>query len=374
MLKKEFRQLLRDPRLRAMIFGPPIIMLMLFGYAVNTDVREAPLAVVDCDKTSTSRDFIGAFAASPVFKLHSYADSAKTAVDLLDRGEIDFFIQIEPGFSQKLKKGITAEVQVVLDGSDSSRASVIMSYINIITAEYAQSKTRQKITSAVLLHGAAGRKLPGNISLEQRIFFNQALTTTNYFLPGVIGLLIALITIMVTSMSIVKERESGTIEQINVSPLKPMEYIMGKLIPFAVVAFVDICIVTFLAIFWFNVPFQGSFIFLLISGIAFILSTLAVGLYISTISTTQQQAMLSSFLFFIPSIMLSGFIFPIYSMPPSIQIITWFNPLRYFIEIIRAIFLKGVGITVLWKSLLLMLLIGGTLLFMSVRRYSKRMD
>lgn len=372
MLKKEFRQLFRDPRLRAMVFGPPVLMLLLFGYAVNTDVNEVRFAYSDGDRTYASRNFIDSFSASPVFRLYATVDSAPGAVALLDRGEIDFYLQIDPGFSERLKKGLTADIQVILDGTDSSRAAVTMSYINTITAAYSEQIMKQRIRLSVMRQGAAGRRMPGGVAMEERIFFNQAITSRNYFLPGVIGLLIALVTIMVTSMSIVKERESGTIEQINVSPLRPQEYIMGKMIPFSIVAMIDICLATFITIFWFNVPFQGSFLFLLGSGVVFIISTLAVGLYISTISETQQQAMLSSFLFFIPAIMLSGFIFPVYSMPESIQMVTWLNPLRYFIEIIRGVFLKGTGIAVLWKQLALMLALGLGLLLLSVKRYSKR--
>jgi len=373
MLKKEFKQLFRDPRMRAMIVGPPIIMLMLFGYAVNTDVNVVRMAVIDGDRTALSRDFISGFTSSPTFEFYAYVDSPAKAVEMLDRGDIDFFMQIERGFSRNIRKGLTAVAQVIIDGSDSSRASVIISYINAVILARNQELMKDRIRLAVLQHGAAGRKMPGSINLEQRIFFNQDLTSRNFFLPGVIGLLIALLTIMVTSMSIVKERESGTIEQINVSPLRPLEYILGKMVPFALVAFIDICIIVFLAITWFNVPFQGSFIFLLFSGIVFILSTLAVGLYISTISTTQQQAMLSSFLFFLPAMLLSGFVFPIYSMPESIQLVTYLNPLRYFMTIIRSVFLKGGNIMILWKDLLLLLLLGAALLFMSVKRYSKRM-
>lgn len=374
MLKKEFKQLFREPRLRFMIVAPPIFMLMIFGYAVNTDVKNAHLAVLDEDKSAMSREFIQCFTASPTFDYYASVDSSRYAVQLLDRGDIDFFLQIEQGFSRNIRKGIPAQVQVIIDGSDSSRASVIMSYINGVVSTYTQGLLKNKLQRAAMLNNTAARKLPGMVQLEQRIMFNQSLVSLNYFLPSIIGILITLITVMVPSMSIVREREAGTIEQINVSPMRPMEYILGKMIPFAIVAFVDICIITFLSIAWFHVPFRGSFLFLLFSGIIFILSTLSIGLYISTISSTQQQAMLSTFLFFIPAILLSGFIFPIYAMPKSMQLITYVNPLRYFIEITRSIFLKGVGITVLWKDVVSMLLIGIILLFMSVKRYHKRME
>jgi ABC-2 type transport system permease protein len=239
---------------------------------------------------------------------------------------------------------------------------------------YIREHLKDRVRIALLARNSRGILMPGTIEPEQRIFFNQDIKSKNFFLPGIIGLLITLITIMLTSMSIVKEKESGTIEQINVSPLSPLEYIIGKMVPFALVAFGDICVISTLAIFWFDVPFKGSFIFLLACSIIYIMSTLAIGLFISTISKTQQQAMLSSFLFFLPAILFSGFIFPIYSMPESIQLITYIIPLRYFIDIIRGIFLKGVGITVLWDDILIMLIIGVSLLFLSVKRYHKRAE
>ncbi|HPO44555.1 MAG TPA: ABC transporter permease, partial [Spirochaetota bacterium] len=207
-----------------------------------------------------------------------------------------------------------------------------------------------------------------------RALFNPDLASRNFLLPGVLGLLIALITIMLTSMSVVKERESGTMEQIIVSPLRPMEFVAGKTLPFAIIGFADICVVTLIAIAWFRVPFNGSFALLLMSGVLFILSTLAVGLYISTVSRTQQQAMLSTFLFFVPAILFSGFVFPIYAMPIPVQAVTFLNPLRYFITIIRGIFLKGVGAGVLWPEMLALFALGGALLFFSVRRFSGRME
>lgn len=372
MLKKEFRQLFRDVKMRAVMIGPPVMMVLVFGYAVNTDVKEARFALHDEDRTVMSREFVRKFEASPYFSLYADVNSPKDAVNMLDMGDIDFYLEIEKNFSRNIRRGNTSQVQVILDGSDSSRASVIMSYINNISAEYMQSHLRNRVKLEVMTRQAAGRRMPGLAVPEQRIFFNQDLKSINYFLPGILGLLISLITIMLTAMSIVKEREAGTIEQINVSPLHPFEYLMGKMIPFGIIGFVDMFIVTVIAITWFRVPFQGSLVFMLVCGLFYIVSTLSIGLYISTISMTQQQAMLSSFLFFIPALLLSGFIFPIYSMPESIQLVTYLNPLRYFINITRGVFLKGVGFSVLWPDILLMILIGITLLVMSVKSYSKR--
>lgn len=372
MLRKEFRQLFRDPKMRAVMFIPPIMMVLVFGYAVNTDVNEARLAVIDGDGTVLSREFISRFTGSPYFKYYAHVYNPAEAVKFLETGEIDFYIKVNRGFSKDIKSGKKTGVQIIIDGSDSTRASVISAYINIVTTGFMREHLRDRIQFEILSRSAAGRLMPGSIEFEQRIFFNQDLKSINFFLPGVIGLLIALITIMLTAMSIVKERETGTIEQINVSPLHPFEYIMGKMIPFAIIAFADIFIITIIALFWFNVPFRGSFLFLLLCGIFFIVSSLSVGLYISTISQTQQQAMLSSFLFFLPAILFSGFVFPIYSMPPSIQLITFLNPLRYFIAIVRGIFLKGTGPAVLWPEILPMIALGTGLLFLSVKRYRKR--
>lgn len=365
---------MRDKKLRLLIMGPPIFMLIIFGYAVNTDVEEVSCAILDRDRSATSRELIRHFTASPYFSWYADVPSSRQAVEMLDSGKIDLFINIEKDFARKIKTGGTGTVQAILDGSDSTRASVIQSYVNGVVSGFTRKHMESRIRTAIMRHDAGQRVTAGTVDIRERIFFNQDLTSTNFYLPGVIGLLIALVTIMLTSMSIVKEREIGTIEQINVSPLHPFEFIMGKLVPFAMVAFVDIIIVTVLAILWFSVPFRGSFLFLLASGLLFILSTLAVGLFISTISRTQQQAMLSSFLFFIPAILLSGFIFPIYSMPGVIQLTTFFNPLRYFISIARGVFLKGTGPAVLWPDLLLMTALSLALLFLSVKRYSKRME
>ena len=212
------------------------------------------------------------------------------------------------------------------------------------------------------------------IGIRERALFNPELLSRNFFLPGVLILMITIVTIMLTSMSIVKEKESGTIEQIIVSPLRPVEYIIGKIMPFSVIAFFDICTISLVAIFWFKVPFNGSFIFLLIAGMLYIISALAVGLFISTVSKTQQEAMLSTFLYFLPAMLFSGFIFPVYAMPKSIQLITYVNPIRYAIEIIRGIFLKGIGIRMLWPQIIVLMSIGTILLMSSIKRVARRME
>lgn len=374
MVIKEFRQLFRDRRMLFPLFAAPVIMLVVLGYAVNTDVREIRMAVLDENRSSESRDFIRKFTGSGYFLPAAYLESEKQLSRLMDANEVDIFLHIKKDFSERIKSGKGTEVQIILDGTDSSRAAVVTAYVNQIAADFSLEYFRDRVRMLVISRGAGGMRMKENVAVSERALFNPDLSSRNFFLPGVIGLLVALITIMLTSMSIVKERESGTMEQIIVSPIRPLEYIAGKTLPFAIVGFIDIIVVTVIAITWFGVPFNGSFLFLLFSGLLYILSTLAVGLYISTVSRTQQQAMLSSFIFFLPAILFSGFMFPIYAMPVSIQAVTFLNPMRYFMTIIRGVFLKGVGMGILWPEMLALLLIGAALMSLSVRRFARRME
>ena len=383
MVKKEFRQLMRDVKMRGIMFVTPVLMLVLFGYAASIDVKDINLVVLDQDKSSVSREIIEKFTSSGYFIYTAYLNSSKEINNLFDSGKADLFIHIRKGLSRNFKKGKTEAIQILIDGMDSSRASIIVAYVNEIINKISKKKLKKRILSNIFFKMSANRKVSSNnsgfklknvIELKERILFNQALLSRNFYLPGVIALLISLITILLTSMSIVKERESGTIDQIIVSPIKPIEYILGKTVPFVIVGLIDICIVSLITIFWFNVPFNGNFFFLLLSGFFFILSTLAVGLFISTISRTQQQAMLSFFLFMMPATLFSGFVFPINAMPFSMQIITYFNPLRYFFIIIRGVFLKGTGLLILWPEILLLLVIGIILILLSARRFSRRLE
>ncbi len=371
---KEFRQILRDAKMKMMLFGAPVLMLVIFGYAVNTDVVSIRMAVLDRSRSFESRSFVEKFTASGYFFYNASVESPDKGTELLDMGDVDFLLNIPYDFSENLKSGKQAEVQILIDGSDSSRSSVILAYINQITNDYSGRFLEKKVMVTMRNRGSGTANFAGGVELKERTLFNPELKSRNFFLPGVLGLLVALITIMMTSMSVVKERESGTIEQIIVSPIRPVEFVAGKTLPFAIVGFVDIVIITLIVILWFKVPFNGSFVLLLLCGLFYIICTLGVGLYISTISQTQQQAMLSTFLFFIPSIILSGFIFPIYAMPLFFRIITFANPMRYFISVIRAIFLKGVGMTMLWENILALAILSAILLSLSVRRVNRRFE
>lgn len=374
LIVKEFKQILRDKRMKMMLFGSPVLMLLLFGYAVNTDISEIKMAILDSDKTSESRELIRKFTASGYFKHYVYLQSPDEAAYFLDKGEADMFMHIPADFKRNLLSGKATELQIIIDGTDSSRASVIMAYINQISSDFSMDYLTQKIRTVLLSRENSAVRFKEQLPVKERVMFNPDLTSRNFYLPGVLGLLVALITIMLTSMSVVKERESGTIEQIIVSPLRPAEFVAGKTLPFAIIGIVELCIITLIAIAWFRVPFNGSFVFLVFSSIFYIICTLSVGLFISTVSQTQQQAMLSTFLFFIPAILLSGFVFPIYAMPEVFQYITLINPMRYFMTIIRGIFLKGVGFTVLWNELLALTVLGSVLISLSIRRFNRRFE
>ncbi|MBN1500916.1 MAG: ABC transporter permease [Spirochaetes bacterium] len=374
MMIKEFKQTLRDKRMILMLFGAPVIMVLVFGFAVNTDVTGIRIAVLDEDMSSQSRNFLNRFVSSRYFVIEENLTSASSADELLDRGRIDVFMHIKKNFGSQLKTGKVAQVQIILDGTDSSRASIIQAYVNQISNDFSFNFLNRKVRMLVQSRGGGNMRMKDTVKLNERILFNPSLVSRNFYLPGVIALIVGLITVMLTSMSVVKERETGTMEQIIVSPLKSYEFVAGKTLPFAIIGFADILAVSIIAIIGFGVPFNGNFLFLMICGLFFIMCMLAVGLYISTISHTQQQAMLSTFLFFIPSILFSGFIFPVFAMPRIFQLVTFLNPMRYFISINRNIFLKGVGISELWTDLSGLIILGSILLYLSVRKFTRRFE
>ncbi len=374
LIRKEFRQLFRDKKMRFMVFSSPLVMIIIFGYSINMDVTNVEMAVLDQDRTAVSRALIERFTASGYFIPNQYLSSPEEIDRLLDTGGAEFALVVERGFARKIKSGLTGNIQTIIDGTDSSRAAVIVAYVNQITQEFSQQYLMGRIRTVMLNKAEAPHRGRRNIEMQERFLFNPDLASRNFFLPGMLGLLLVLISTLLTAMSIVKEREAGTIEQIVVSPLRPMEYIAGKTVPFIIVSFIDIVLISAVIIFWFRVPFNGSVLFLLFSGLVFIFTCSAIGLFISFISRTQQQAMLSTFLFFMPAILLSGFIFPIYSMPEVIQALTYLNPMRYYTVIVRGIFLKGVGVSVLWKDLAALALIGVGMFYFSARRFAEGME
>jgi ABC-2 type transport system permease protein len=373
-VRKEFKQMFRDLRMRIVLFGAPLIMLLVFGYAVNTDVKNISFGVYDEDKSVQSREFIEKFSATGYFHYYVSFSSPKQIDYYLDTGKIEMAVRIPSGFMEEIRAGRGSTVQLLIDGADASRANVINAYVNAITADYNLKLYENKIAMQIVARGGIQTPLKQMMELKERFWFNADLLSRNFFLPGILGLIISMLTITLTSMSIVKEREIGTIEQLIVSPLHAFELIAGKTIPFMIVSLIDTIMITTLMLLWFGVPFLGSFLFMLFCSLGFIINTSAIGLYISTISRTQQQALLSVFLFFMPAMLFSGFVFPISSMPEIIQWITYLNPLRYYVRMTRSIFLKGVGPDILWFDLAALFGLGIMILYFSTRRFSRHLE
>jgi len=366
MLRKEFIQVFRDPRMRMVIFGVPIIQCLIFGYAVTMDVRHVRLVVVDRDGTPASRDFVARFTGSDYFDAVARTDDERRARALIDSADASAFLQINAGFGANLDGGRVAPVQLVVDGSDSNTARLVLNYSAVIAAGYSND-----VLVARTLRQAGRTLAVGAVDLRPRAWFNENLESRNYFVPGIMAVLVMLVTLMLTGMAIVREKEVGTIEQIMVTPIRPVEFILGKCAPFIVIGFVDVLLVTAVGVFWFGIPIRGSLLLLLGATSLYLLSTLGIGLFISTVSSTQQQAMMTTFFFFFPAMLLSGFIYPIANMPRVIQWATLVNPLRYFLIIIRGVFLKGVGADVLWPQMAALLVLGLAVMTFAVKRFHK---
>jgi ABC-2 type transport system permease protein len=378
IIRKEFYQTLRDPRTRVLLFGPPILQLVLFGYAVNLDVEHARTAWVDMDHTPESRDLLAAFQGSRYFEITASPQNDGEVRALMDRGAVQAVIRVLPGFSRDVQRGIATSVQILVDGTNSNTASIVSSYATQIVAGFAgkmlTGQQNSRLVQATMVSGSAVPSVIPVLTAQYRVWFNPDLRSRVYFVPGVIVNIIALVTIMLTAMSIVREKEIGTMEQLMVTPIQPFELIMGKLLPFAIVGIVEVALVVVAALLIFNIPIRGSIPLLFGSSVLFLLSTLGVGLFISTISQTQQQAMMSSFFFFMPAMLLSGFAFPIRNMPVAVQYMTYLNPLRYFMQIVRDLFLKGIGLKSLWQEMVALGAFGAAILALSAFRFRKKLD
>jgi ABC-2 type transport system permease protein len=378
IIRKEFRQVLREPRMRIMLFMPPLIQLTIFGYAVNLDVENSRIAWMDRDRTPESRELLAAFQGSRHFQVTATPATDKEVQDLLDFSRVQAVVRVLPGFGRKIHRGQTAAVQVLVDGTNSNTASIVSSYANRTVAAYGNRVLAEQQKIRLMARaGATGGPVNTDVpvlKMQSRVWFNEDLLSRNYFVPGVVVNIIALVTLMLTAMAIVREKEIGTMEQLMVTPIRPMELMLGKTLPFALIGLLDVVLITAAALLIFHIPFRGSGLLLLGSAVLFLLSTLGIGLFISTVSHTQQQAMMGSFFFFMPAFMLSGFAFPIRNMPEPVQYLTYLDPVRYFLEIVRGIFLKGTGADVLWPQMLALLIFGVTILTLSALRFHKRLD
>lgn len=376
IIRKEVRQTLREPRMRAILIGPPLMQTIIFGFAVNMDVERARIAIHDEDRTVASRELRDRFDASSYLDVVRTAESPAESTLLLDEAEAQAVVRIPPGFEEDLKRGRQVDLQILVDGANSNTASIIATYASSVVAGYNRlqlaAQQRQRLYPRAE-QGPVRLSLPG-VRAATRVWFNPELKSRYYFVPGIIVNIIMLVTLMLTALSIVREKEIGTMEQIMVTPIRPIELMLGKTIPFGIVGIVDLALIIVIALTVFQVPLRGSVLLLLGAALLFLLTTLGAGLFLSTISDTQQQAMMSAFFFFQPAFMLSGFAFPIRNMPEPVQWLTYLNPLRYFMDIVRGVFLKGIGIDVLWPQMACLAVFGVTILLLSANRFHKRLD
>jgi ABC-2 type transport system permease protein len=370
MIVKEFLQLRRDKYARFRLLVPPIVQMLIYGYAATFEVNRVQIAVIDFDHSQESRDLLSRFAFTGRFEVAKILSNEQELKSLIGRSNIPMALEIEPGFAELLRKGQTAHLQVIVDGTNSNTALIAVGYVNQIADQFSQDYARDRLNR---LTPAIAAAVP-QISLEQRPWYNPDLNSQWFFVPGVIGSITLMMVVTLTAFAIVREREIGTLEQIMVTPIRPFELILGKTIPFFVVGLADVVLVAVVGTLWFQVPFRGNPLVLLLGVVLFLLSTLNVGLLISTLSSTQQQAFALGFFFLNPAFTLSGFAFPITSMPKAMQMITYLDPLRYFLVILRGTFLKGVGLDVLWPQMLALALLTSVLLLVSVARFRKSMD
>jgi ABC-2 type transport system permease protein len=366
LMWKEFIELRRSPQLLRLVLIAPILQLAMLGYAATTDVRDVPLVVVDGDHSPRSRQLIEQFAASPYFDIVREEATPSGVEPDLARGRAWLAMIVPAGFGRQVEMAdgsaaAAARVQVIADGTDANSSGVALAYVQGLVGEF---------NAALSAERGGG---PPGIEGRVRIWFNPDLESRNFMVPGVLAVLLLIVTSNLTSMAIVRERELGTLDQLNVTPLGRAELILGKLLPYALVGFVDVLLVIAVAVGWFEVPLRGSVLLLLAASLVYLVCTLGLGLFVSTISSTQQQAMMTAtFFVLVPMVYLSGFIFPIENMPRLIQWATTLIPLRYFLVIVRGIFLKGVGFDVLWPQFAAMAAWGAAILGLAAIRSSKR--
>ncbi len=378
IIVKEFRQTLREPRMRVLLFLPPLIQLIIFGFAVNLDVEKASLGWMDLDRTPQSRELRAAFEGSGRFQIIAGASSERDVQALLDRGEVQAVVRVLPGFGGDVARGRRTAVQILVDGTNSNTGSIVGAYASQVVARYAGEtlgdQQRAMLVGRTMRTGGPVSLAIPRVNAETRVWFNPDLRSRNYFVPGVIVNIVALVTIMLTAMAIVREKEIGTMEQLMVTPIRPLELIAGKTLPFALAGLFEVAFITTAALIVFGIPLRGSLVLLFFSSALFLMSTAGVGLFLSTVSQTQQQAVMGSFFFFTPAFMLSGFAFPIRNMPEAVQYLSYLNPIRYFITIVRGLFLKGTGIEVLWPHMLALFVYGALILTISALRFRKTLD
>jgi ABC-2 type transport system permease protein len=364
--KKEFVQLRRDKKFLRMIMLSPLVQMIVFGYIATLDVKEIPLAVCDQSRSVESREIVQKFTVNDYFVWKdSFSDRSRCDY-FLDRDIADAVLVIPPEFARDLKRGKTAHIQMLIDGVNSNNASIAANYASTIILSYSGKVLLDKIGK---MGGSGFSEL---VTSRDRVWFNPELKSINYMVPGIIAMILMTMLVPMTAMNIVREKETGTIEQLNITPLTPIELIIGKIIPFVIIGFIDIALVTFLGLILFGIVMKGSLLLLYFLSIFFITGALMLGILISTISDNMTQAFMGSFFFLMPNMLLSGFMFPINSMPEILQWFTYLIPMRYFLVIIRSIFLKGSGFIELLPETAGLVILSSIILALSAIFISKK--
>ena len=364
LARKELTQTLRDPRALRVIFMAPIIQLVIFGYAVTTDVKNAALVLYDRDNTAVSRQLVQELTASGYFRLAGTASRASDLAEALDHGRAILALEIPRGLQTDLASGRPATVQLLIDGTTSNTATVAQAYASQIILRFGQQHSAAP--AAIATKGAA----PG-VDLRVRAWYNPNLESRVYNVPGVVGNLMMLMSLLLTTLAVVRERELGTLEQLMVSPLTPAEMIVGKTLPVVGIAMIDLCLITSVATLWFHIPLRGSLALLFLVSFAYVVCGLGIGLLISTVSNTTQEAFMTMSMFFLPAMIVSGFFFPIENMPRAFQYLSLLNPVAYYVRAVRAIFLKGAGLAALWPEVAVLAVMGATILWFASTRFRK---
>jgi ABC-2 type transport system permease protein len=344
--------------------------MLIFGYAATFEIHHVPTVVLDLDHSQESRELLSRFSSSPYFDVERQLTDRRQLGDLIDRGEATVGLDINAGFAQNLRKGQTAPLEVIVDATNSNTALIASAYIAQIAAGFAQDYQRDRIYR---IAPQMIEKMP-SVQLEQRPWYNPDLSSRWFFVPGIIGSLTLVLVVTLTAFAVVREREIGTLEQIMVTPIRPAEFILGKTLPFFLIGLFDVSLIATVGTLWFQVPFRGHVLVLLTGAVLFLLCMLGVGLLISTVSATQQQAMVTAFFFIMPAITFSGFGFPISTMPQWLQYFTYLSPLRYFLVVLRGTYLKAAGMEILWPQMLAMAALGIGLLSLAVLRFHKALD
>lgn len=371
IIVKEFIQVWRDKKMRFFLIAPPLVQLLVYGYIINFDFTHVAVGIFDESRTMESRELINRFTSNQWFDVKYYIKTQKELLSRIDNNDITMAVWIEWDFATRLRQGKSGRVQVILDATDSNTALLVSRYAGTVIADYTQEQLQQRLASQ-------GAKWVGKIStplsIEPRAWFNSNLISRHSMVPGVTAMVVMLISLMLTALSVVREKEIGTMEQILVTPIRPLELLLGKTIPFAVIAMLVGSVVTVVGILWFQIPFRGHPLVLVAGTAAFLLSSIGLGLFFSTVSSTQQQAMMAAQLFLMPAIMLSGLVFPIANMPMFFQYLTMLNPLAYFIIVARGVFLVGAGFYLLWTEMLAMTVLGVCLLALAVVRFKVHLE